>query len=94
MNEQPKPKTLAAIEHLDTAHQEMNKAIRIFNSVIMDLEKGAAFIATYRDSLVKSVEAGGGDVQRAIEAQIKDFLPKRLRENGPTMPGTDKQEKA
>ena len=93
MNEQ-KPKTLIAIEHLNAAHRNMEQAVAIFNSVILDLEKGATFIQTYRDSLVKSVEAGGGDVQRAIEAQIKDFLPKRLRENGPTMPGTDKQEKA
>jgi hypothetical protein len=92
MTEQVKPKTQLAIEHLDNALQEMNKAIRIFNSVIMDLEKGATFISTYRDSLIKSIEGAGGDVQRAIEAQIKDFLPKRLRENIPPMPNADKQE--
>jgi hypothetical protein len=84
MPEQIKPKTMIAIDHLNSAHDHMNKAIQLFSSVILDLEKGATFISTYRDSLIKTVEATGGDVQQAIEAQIKDFLPKRLRDNGPT----------
>lgn len=90
--DQAKPKTLIAIDHLNSAYDHVQKAISIFNAVTMDLEKGATFLSTYRDSLIKTVEMSGGNVTAAIEAQIKDFLPKRLRENAPPMPGTDKQQ--
>jgi hypothetical protein len=73
-----KPKMLIAIEHLDSANSHMNSAMTVLSSVILDLQKGADFIARYRDSLIKSVEDSGGD----IESQIKEFLPKRLRNDG------------
>jgi hypothetical protein len=77
-----KPKMMAAIDHLDSAATHMNQAMSVLSSVILDIQKGADFITRYRDSLVKTVEMSGGDVAQSIEAQIKDFLPKRLKDGG------------
>jgi hypothetical protein len=75
-----KPKMLIAIEHLDSANSHMNSAMQVLSSVILDLQKGADFITRYRDSLVRSFEDSGGGHAQAVESQIKDFLPKRLRD--------------
>ena len=75
-----KPKMMIAIEHLDRANDHMNKSMAILSSVIFDLQKGADFIAQYRDSLVKTVEQAGGDVTASIEAQIRQFIPPSHRE--------------
>ena len=72
-----KPKMTIAIEHLDAAQSHMNKAMEVLSSVIFDLQKGADFIARYRDSLIKTVEDTGGNVAQAIESQIRDYIPKR-----------------
>jgi hypothetical protein len=73
-----KPKMLIAIEHLDAASSHMNSAMQVLSGIIFDLQKGTDFINKYRDSLIKSVETSGGSVN--IEDEIRDFLPKRLRE--------------
>jgi hypothetical protein len=74
--ENPKPKMLLAIEHLDAAHDHMVKAMNLLSSIIFDWQKAADFMARYRDSLVKTVEQSGGDVAETIESQIRDFIPK------------------
>jgi hypothetical protein len=75
-----KPKMQIAIEHLDHAHEHLNRAMSVLSSVIFDLQKGADFIANYRDSLIKTLENVGGDVQASIESQIKEFIPKNYRQ--------------
>jgi hypothetical protein len=80
-NGELKPKMLMAIEHLDAANNHMNSAMQVLSGIIFDLQKGADFITRYRDSLVKSVEATGGEV--TIEEQIRDFIPQRLRKEEP-----------
>jgi hypothetical protein len=77
-----KPKMQIAIEHMDRAYEHMNKAMSVLSSMVFDLQKGADFIARYRDSLIKTLEETGGDVQPSIEAQIRDFIPKRSSESG------------
>jgi hypothetical protein len=79
-SEDLKPKMMYAIEHLDAASDHMNKAMNVLGSVIHDLQKGADFIARYRDSLIKTVENTGGNTAQAIESQIRDFIPKRVRD--------------
>ena len=75
-----RPKMFAAIEHLDAAHDHMVKAMNVLASVTLDWQKAADFIATYRNSLVETVEAAGGDVGASIEHEIRDFLPKHVRD--------------
>jgi hypothetical protein len=79
-SEDLKPKMMYAIEHLDAANNHMNSAMNVLGSVIHDLQKGADFIARYRDSLIKTVENTGGNTTQAIESQIRDFIPKRARD--------------
>jgi hypothetical protein len=79
-SEDLKPKMMYAIEHLDAANNHMNSAMNVLGSVIHDLQKGADFIARYRDSLIKTVENTGGNTTQAIESQIRDFIPKRVRD--------------
>jgi len=74
-----KPKMQIAIEHLDRAHDHMCKAMGLISSIGMDWQKCADFIVGYRESLIKTVEATGGDVQASIEHQIRDFVPKHVR---------------
>jgi len=80
MNGNGKPRFHMAVEHLDKAHEHMDCAMTILSSVIFDLQKGANFIASYRDSLVKTIEASGGDVAMAIEQQIQDFVQPKYRQ--------------
>jgi hypothetical protein len=80
-NGELKPKMLMAIEHLDSANKHMNSAMQVMSGIIFDLQKGADFIVRYRDSLIKSVEASGGEA--TIEEQIRDFIPQRLRKEEP-----------
>jgi hypothetical protein len=79
-SEDLKPKMMYAIEHLDAANNHMNSAMNVLGSVIHDLQKGADFIARYRDSLIKTVESTGGNTTQAIESQIRDFIPKKARD--------------
>jgi hypothetical protein len=74
-----RPKVHMMIEHLDQAQMHMQAAMQVCSSVIMDLEKGAAFIGRYRDSLVKAVAESGGDEAASIEHQIREFIPKSYR---------------
>jgi len=74
-----RPKMIIVIEHLDSAQAHMHQATRVLSSMILDLEKGADFIGRYRDSLIKTIEETGGDVEQAVEHQIRDFIPKILR---------------
>ena len=74
-----KPKVQVVIEHLDHAAAHLNEAGRKLAAVVMDIEKGADWIAQYRDSMIKALEETGGDVAPAIESQIRDFIPKHLR---------------
>jgi hypothetical protein len=74
-----RPKIHSMIEHLDQAQMHMNAAMQVCSSVIIDLEKGAAFIGRYRDSLVKAVADAGGDSAASIEHQIREFIPKTYR---------------
>jgi len=79
-----RPKMYAAIEHLDAAHDHMIKAMNVLASVTLDWQKAADFIATYRNSLVETVETAGGDVGASIEHEIRDFIPKNYRPPQPT----------
>ena len=74
-----RPKMYAAIEHLDAAHDHMVKAMNVLASVTLDWQKAADFIQTYRNSLIETVEAAGGDVAQAIEHEIRDFIPQQYR---------------
>jgi len=75
-----KPKMMFAIEHLDSSIAHLNSAMEVLSSVILDLQKGADFVTKYRDSLIKTVEETGGNMTQAIESQIRDFIPKRLKD--------------
>jgi hypothetical protein len=75
-----KPKMMFAIEHIDSSITHLNSAMEVLSSVIMDLQKGADFLTKYRNSLIKTVEDTGGNVTQAIESQIRDFIPKRMRD--------------
>ena len=48
--------------------------------MILDLEKATDFISRFRDSMIKSLDEVGGDVQGSIETQIKDYLPPKYKE--------------
>lgn len=76
----PKPKMQVAIEHLDSAFSHLNEAMTVLSSVVFDIQKGADFIARYRDSLIKTVEETGGDVTKSIESQIRSYIPPRTRD--------------
>lgn len=75
----PKPKMQVAIEHLDNAHKELDLAMTVLSSVVFDIQKGADFVARYRDSLIKTINETGGDVTKSIESQIRDYIPKGSR---------------
>jgi hypothetical protein len=77
--ENKKPRMAIAIEHLDHAHGHINRAMQVLSSIILDLQRGADFIGGYRDSLIKTVDDAGGDVEAAIESQIREFIPKSYR---------------
>jgi len=78
-----RPKMYAAIEHLDLAHDHMVKAMDVLASVTLDWQKAANFIQTYRNSLIETVEAAGGDVAQSIEHQIREFIPPNYRPQQP-----------
>jgi hypothetical protein len=80
MTNDTKPKMLMGIEHLDAAISHLNSSMNVFSSVIHDLQRGADYLLRYRDSLVKTIEDSGGDATQAIESQIREFIPKRLRD--------------
>jgi hypothetical protein len=69
-----------AIEHLDQACAHVNEALIVLSSVCFDLQKGADFIARYRDSMIKTLQETGGDVDAVFEAQIKEFIPKKYQQ--------------
>ena len=75
-----KPRMQVAIEHLDQAHGHMSQVSRVLSSMILDLEKATDFISRFRDSMIKSLDEVGGDVQGSIETQIKDYLPPKYKE--------------
>ena len=77
-----KPKMMAAIDHLDAANSHMNSAMSVLSSVILDIQKGADFIAQYRDSLIKTVEMSGGNTTQAVESQIREYIQGRPRSDG------------
>ena len=74
-----RPKMVVVIEHLDAAQAHTQQATRVLSSMILDLEKAGDFLGRYRDSLIKTIEETGGDVQASIESQIKEFIPKNYR---------------
>ena len=75
-----KPKMMVAIEHLDAANTHMEQAMGVLSSIILDWQKAADFLVTYRNSLIKTIEDTGGDTTASIESQIRDFIPKRARD--------------
>jgi hypothetical protein len=75
-----KPKMMFAIEHIDSSITHLNSAMEVLSSVVFDLQKGADFLAKYRDSLIKTVDETGGNVSQAIESQIRDYIPKRTKD--------------
>jgi hypothetical protein len=74
-----RPRMTIAIEHLDQAQGHMNQVSKVLASMILDLEKCSDFIGRFRDSLIKTIDETGGDVQASIESQIADFIPKNYR---------------
>ena len=74
-----RPRMTIAIEHLDQAQGHMHQVSKVLSSMILDLEKASDFIGRFRDSLIKTIEETGGDVQSSIEHQIADFVPKNYR---------------
>ena len=74
-----RPRMTIAIEHLDQAQGHMHQVSKVLSSMILDLEKASDFIGRFRDSLIKTIEETGGDVQASIESQIADFVPKNYR---------------
>jgi len=78
-NQLHRPRMTIAIEHLDQAQGHMNQVSKVLSSMILDMEKASDFVGRFRDSLIKSVEETGGDVQKSIESQIADFIPKNYR---------------
>jgi hypothetical protein len=74
-----RPRMTIAIEHLDQAQGHMHQVSKVLSSMILDLEKASDFIGRFRDSLIKTIEETGGDVQSSIEHQIADFVPKQYR---------------
>ena len=72
-----KPKMMRAIEHLDAANTHMEQAMNVLSSIIMDWQKAADFLVSYRDSMIKTIEDSGGDVKMAVESQIRDYVQKR-----------------
>ena len=78
-NQLHRPRMTIAIEHLDQAQGHMHQVSKVLSSMILDLEKASDFIGRFRDSLIKTIEETGGDVQSSIEHQIADFVPKNYR---------------
>ena len=74
-----RPRMTIAIEHLDQAQGHMHQVSKVLSSMILDLEKASDFIGRFRDSLIKTIEETGGDVQASIESQITDYVPKNYR---------------
>jgi hypothetical protein len=74
-----RPRMSIAIEHLDHAQAHMNQVSKVLSSMILDMEKASDFVSRFRDSLIKTIEETGGDVQASIESQIADFIPKNYR---------------
>lgn len=88
-NNQPvRSKMLSALDHLNASHHHLSEAMNLFSMINFDLQKGADYIARYRDMLVNAVEASGGKVEaESVEEQIKEFLPKHLQ-RAPEAPNT------
>ena len=82
-NQLHRPRMTIAIEHLDQAQEHMNAVSKVLSSMILDMEKASDFVGRFRDSLIKTIEETGGDVQASIESQIADFVPKNYRSPQP-----------
>src|SRR6516164_2059 len=74
-----KPKLQYVIEYLDHSYEYVLRAMQLLSSIHKDLEKGADFIAGYRDSMIKAMESTGGQVGGKIEMEIGEFLQKKYR---------------
>ena len=77
---QHKPRMQIVIEHLDLAYEHANQAIQILATMSFELQKGADFFAAHRDAMLKTLEEAGGDIDFAIEAKIKEFIPKKYKQ--------------
>jgi len=76
------PQFQDAINHLNAAGGHLSEAMNVLSKIGFGLQRGADYILKYRDNLVNAIEAAGGqvEVEGGIEDQIREFLPKRLRE--------------
>jgi hypothetical protein len=79
-NGKPKSKWQVVIDHMDAAHKHMGEAMNALSMINFDLQKGADFIARYRESLVKTIQEAGGEIEQgSVEEAIRDYVPKAIQ---------------
>jgi hypothetical protein len=75
-----KSKWQYVIDHMDAAHKHMGEAMNALSLINFDLQKGADFIARYRESLIKTIHEAGGEIeQSSVEEAIRDYVPKAIQ---------------
>jgi hypothetical protein len=75
------PQFQDAINHLNAAGAHLSEAMDVLSRIGFGLQRGADYILKYRDNLVNAIEAAGGQVEvGSVEEEIREFLPRRLRE--------------
>lgn len=68
------------IEHLTHASNHVEEALNIVSTLNHDLSRANNFLINFRDTLVRTITDNGGEAVENIETQIRDFLPKALRQ--------------
>jgi hypothetical protein len=69
-----------AVYHLNQSMRHLSAFQDTLSMINFDVQKAQEFMAGYRDALVNTMQANGGEVSvGTVEAEIAEFLPKALR---------------
>jgi hypothetical protein len=69
-----------AVYHLNQSMRHLTAFQDVLSMVTFEVQKAHEFMAGYRNALVNTMQANGGEVSPGtVEMEIAEFLPKALR---------------
>ena len=78
-NGKAKSKIQIFIEHVDKAREHFTKAAGVALSLAHEMEQHATDVEQYRDSIIGTVAAAGGDTSFPLESEMGKYIPSKYR---------------
>ena len=82
-NGKAKSKIQLFIEYVDKAKENFTKAAGVALSIAQEMQAHADDVGLYRDSILGTVAASGGDSTFALESEIGKYIPSKYRTSEP-----------